>query len=828
MPPIKFVKGTGPSNAKLMAVSDYATREEAQKGIAFEGSTGNLLNRWCANAHSNSAQVYKTLYIKNFLPVPRSKKKAQQAYQDVVDQFKPFSYDNILIDEINNIDPNAILALGERSFNFLTGKSGIHKYRGSILPISNLIEHKIRLPQKIKVIPALHPRDIFADWPKFYIAQLDINKALEQAKSSQPFKQDFLAWVCRDAASLEDYIKRHSSAPFCITDIELHLDIPTAIGIALSRNEALCVPILDGSIQPLELAVMFKKLNRLYNSGIPVVNQNLKFDTSKLERFGFTFKNEAGDTAIISKILYPEFQKKLDFLTSIYTNLQYYKDEGRDYDPITRVKDQLYLYCAKDCISDWRVYEEQLKELKEEGLYNFYTDKVWPLFHIYRKIDKRGLLVDQTKREELRIKYETENAYQICKLKDLTGVDLLGPKALSSKKVGDFLYKELKLPPHTHLTPQGNKAWSTDADTLEFMELNEITGSNETEAKQREILRTIVAIRHLDKIEEFLACYEHPDGRMRTSFDLGGTETGRTSTSKTTDSYYAIVDGRMILSPIGRPPKLGIPFHTIPKRGFLVDGEYIGRDLKSMFVPTPGYVFIAGDLSQAESRRVAVLAEDMEMMEMFDTPPGIHIMTAQWLFPDVKIKKGTFEYDMGKRARHAGSYDMEVYRFSQMAHISMHLAAELLRKFHTKSKKIRNVYHLKVANQVKQHRKMETPFGRKRTFYSKVTDRTLKEGYAYDPQSTISDHLKFNILRPLGDYFGERKDVEFVMEKHDEIIVEVKESVVAEYCDKFMEFSETRIDCRLGTFPFDYDLHIPVELEMGVENLLEMEELNYE
>lgn len=825
MPVIKFVKGTGPSSAKIIAIGDSASKEEAARGIAFEGYTGNYLKRWCQNAGYAYDSIYRTLYIKNYIVQSRSKKKAQESFEDAIEKFKPLTYEQMLIDEINAINPNVIITFGDRSLEFITGESSAHKFRGSILPVSPNLRNRLSNSHNIKVIASIHPRDVAAKWSNFFITQIDIIKAIKYSTDPREYKENYLVWVCRDYQELEKFISRYPKSDLCVFDIEMHLSIPSAIGIALSPNEAISIPLLDKSINNKELAVMFKRVNRLFNSGIPIVNQNLKFDTSKLERFGFSFKNEAGDTALIAKILYPEFGKKLDFLTSIYADMAYYKDEGSDYDPKTRVKDQLYLYNAKDCIAAYRVYKAQIEELKEDKLYSFYTNKVWPLYQIYKKMEKRGLLVDNNAHEVLVNKYESEFEYQMIKLRDMTGEDLFGPKALSSLKVGKFLYQQLKLPEHTHVTPMGNKAWSTDANTLEYMELNEVTGDSEADSSARDVLRTIIAIRHLSKILEFLECFIHPDGRMRTSFDLGGTETGRTSTGKTTDYYYGFDrEGKMIMSPMGGLPNFGIPFHTIPRKGFLVDNEYMGKDIKSMFVPTPGYVFVEGDLSQAEARRVAILAEDMEMLEMFDTKPGIHIVTAQWLFPNQEISKGTFEYDMGKKTRHAGNYDMGVYQMSQQSHISMNFAGECLQKFHAASPKIRNVYHKKVERQVKANREIITPFGRRRIFYDKVDDRSIKAAYAHDPQSTITDHLKFNILQPLSDHFGSNPGIFFVMEKHDSIVAEVRVDLVDEYCEKFDQLGETRIDCRKGSFPYDIDLRIPVELETSDTNLMEMKE----
>ena len=42
-----------------------------------------------------------------------------------------------------------------------------------------------------------------------------------------------------------------------------------------------------------------------------------------------------------------------------------------------------------------------------------------------------------------------------------------------------------------------------------------------------------------------------------------------------------------------------------------------GADIRKLFIPDPGYVFLEADLSQAEARVVALLAKDELLLKMF-------------------------------------------------------------------------------------------------------------------------------------------------------------------------------------------------------------------
>jgi hypothetical protein len=70
----------------------------------------------------------------------------------------------------------------------------------------------------------------------------------------------------------------------------------------------------------------------------------------------------------------------------------------------------------------------------------------------------------------------------------------------------------------------------------------------------------------------------------------------------------------------------------------------------------------------------------------------IHVLTAQWC--TLKNFDAITSFDRehkGKRARHAGNYDMEAFRFSYMIHLSIKECQEILNRFHQFSPKIRAI-----------------------------------------------------------------------------------------------------------------------------------------
>ena len=109
---------------------------------------------------------------------------------------------------------------------------------------------------------------------------------------------------------------------------------------------------------------------------------------------------------LAASTLYCEFPKNLGFLTSIYTDLPYFKDEGRGFDLDSARKDRYYLYNAKDSLATSQIFSQQVQEVKELGVDFVYQSliKVMPL---YRAMEDRGIRIDEEAQAWLLAKYES-------------------------------------------------------------------------------------------------------------------------------------------------------------------------------------------------------------------------------------------------------------------------------------------------------------------------------------------------------------------------------------------------------------------------------------
>jgi len=815
-----------------MIVEDYPTKDEVISGRACMGAAGRLIAGYLRENSYDIEKTFKTCYIKEEFHMPRARKERRVAIQDVK---KAENWGKILGDEIANVNPNVIISAGELSSQYLTSRNNvsIYKLRGSIIPISDIIRVDFGEPERIRssirCVPVIHPRDIISDWTYNAYTSLDYGKAVKNKDRTDVIKENYLLWICRTVRELGTWWSRAQKAKFLTVDIETFMGHITCIGFCHDGYEAISIPLVARETNPIERGLLLRLIYQILGSGIPLVNQNIKYDHHHTEQWGLRFKNVVGDTMLLGHCIYPELPKGLDFYTSIYTDISYYKDDGRDFNP-KEGWDTLFYYNAKDALTDWIIYEKQIQDAKEVGVYDFYTNRVWPLYGIYKKMEDRGIRVDTTARDLLLVKYETMLSIRRNHLETISGKKDLNFN--SPKQISDLVYGDLNFPKQFKTNKEtGKKTLSCDEETLEELILN--YGASKEAA---EILWSILWCRKIYKILGYIKTPFHSDGRMRTNVKLAGTKSGRTSNSETTDWMWfknskdsLCYDKNSKIGAICSTP-LGLAFQTIPKHGFEIGQELIGADIRKMYVSSPGYTFVEGDGGQAEARVVCILSDDEDALnEMnrkdfkrnkYGIKDDLHTKTSMLVlskgFDDITELD---RQDFGKKPRHAGNYDMGAFRLSLMAHISIEKAQQAISRFHSNNPKVREVFHRRIRSLIDNKRMLSTPHGRIRQFFDRLGSDTYKEAFSYIPQAVVSDHIKFDTLTPLIAEF--ENDAFFLSESHDSLFFEVRNNRISEFNERFRYHEEQPILFSSGSVISEIPLVIPLEIKTG-ENWYEM------
>lgn len=789
------VPGSGPIGAKLAIVGEAPGYEENLAGRPFVGAAGELLNVLCKEAGINRNDCYITNVVK-FRPPDNDLTRLNEIDVSLAQSISD------LIDELEVVKPNCILALGNTALQALTGKSGIKQYRGSVLRSSN---------GRMKIVPTFHPAHLLrqaggevADFSARAYVILDLEKAARQSAFPEYLVPTRSLKVARNSLDVYRFLRQYEDKTKVSVDIETIKCIPVCVGLAFSRFHAISIPLLNlvdekrpEWVPPHELVQMWQFLAKLLdNPKTEIIGQNFKFDDQKLRSpCCFRPANLYADTMLMAHTLYPEFPLGLAFLASIWTEEPYYKTEGREFNPKKDSFDRLYLYNAKDAAITYEVFEGEDAELDVYGLREFYYGYVNRLHVAYRDMESVGLLVDVERRKELRKKYRAQLKEYQERLDTAVGRHI---NVASPKQINHLLYHDMDLPIRK----------DTSEDTLVALQANHCK-----DELHKQILGDILLVRRVRKtLGTYLDASPDYDGRMRTSYRIVGTETGRTSTT-------------LLKAPL-RPSKVGLAFQTMTKHGDT------GADLRSQFVADKGYVFVEIDSSQAEARVVALLANDLELLKLFDTT-DVHKLTASWIFrisPDRVTKELRF---VGKTTRHAGNYDMGKKRLMEIVntdakkfHIDIQVsewrAGQILDTFHAASPNIRGVFHTEVRQALRDNdRVLINPFGRRRQFFGRFDHELEKESYAQLPQSSITDNTKRALLKVRDEtmndirMWGEFSSTTGICgEAHDALVALVRETEIDEYLSVAIPAMEMPIDFTNCTLPRGI-ISIPAEAKVG-------------
>lgn len=787
-----YVPGQGNPRAKLMLVGEAPGRVEEQQGHPFAGPTGKIVDDLIRGAGLSRSELYLTNVVKVRPPdnkIPRLKETGHS-----VEEFTPQ-----LWREIKEINPNCILAIGDLSLQVLTGNHGIKKWRGSILP------SVIGYP---KIVPTIHPASILhgesmtggmMSWSDLVYIQEDFKRAAEESKTKELNLPDRLLTIARNELDLYRFLERNKSNLFVSYDIEAYKTVPTCISLAFSRFEAISMPLINMSpefpVQMHDLKAIWRTLIEFISDmRIKTIGQNLKYDQVRLFHSKLRFPDPYFDVMLAFHTIYPELPRSLQFIQSLLTREPYHKDEYKEYDPKKDKPERIYLYNAKDAVVEFECYEVLSQELRELGLESFFYDHVMPLHNLYRDLEETGILIDKDRRKELNKKFTALIEGNADELTALIGSPV---NVNSPKQVHILLFGELGIPMRKDV----------GEETLQSL-LNNVV----KDARKRKIIELILRGRKLTKTRStYIEAETSSDGRMRTSVNIAGPETGRSSNSKRKP-------------PVSLEPE-GLPFQVLTKHG------EIGPEIRSMFVPDKDMVFFEIDYSQAEARIAALLADDdftLKMFKLYDDTHkpeyDIHRITASWInnMKPEDIPKDHPDRQIGKGARYLGQYDGGKHRLALQANCSEYRAGKALEAFHKNSPRIRQVFHKEIQEQLAKNRVLRNPFGRYREFYNKWGDDLFKEAYAHIPQSTVPDALRV-AMRRVKKYFPA---CPFIIESHDSFTALVHKLWLKSFAVCAKESLEVPIDftrCSLSRGK----LVIPAEAKIGEKNLQEMVEYKF-
>jgi DNA polymerase-1 len=232
-----------------------------------------------------------------------------------------------------------------------------------------------------------------------------------------------------------------------------------------------------------------------------------------------------------------------------------------------------------------RALARRLRPLVAGDLRRLYDEVDLPLMPVLLRMERAGVRIDTERLRELSARLEGELARLTEEIYALAGTPF---NINSPKQLGEVLFERLGLRPQGKTSK--TKAFSTSADVLEALE------------GEHPVVQRILDYRQLSKlkgtyIDALPQLLSPEDGRLHTTFNPAGAATGRLSSTE--------------------PNLQNIPVRT-----------EVGREIRSCFVPEPGWVLLSADYSQIELRLLAHFSSDAALVEAFLRGEDIHTRTA--------------------------------------------------------------------------------------------------------------------------------------------------------------------------------------------------------
>ena len=516
----------GPPNAKVIFVGEAPGVEEERQKLPFVGESGDLLT----NVLQRNGWLRKEVLLANlcrYRPLPTN--KFDNIPEDVLTREL-----SILYSVIDTIQPNIIVPLGSEPLKYLTGKESISRWRGSIIPYIH--------DKTIKCIPTYHPAYVLRDRSKYPIFDVDIQRIYGDA-SYRDFHIPQRKYVLDPKGlDLEEWTQKLEQSERLAVDIETVKNSRHILCVGFSPAPNIGVSISTSTIQA-QLAV-----RRILESPARKIFHFGTFDTLQLLLNGYKVNNYWWDTLVAQHALNPELPRSLSFLTSIYTRQPYYKKEGRGEIPgdvkgwsLKESKDKLYEYNAKDVCVTAEIQLEQEKELNENIRSKSTFDFEMSELEMVHDISMVGLLRDEERRSFVERALKTKLVQRQFILDGLCKQ----PVNVRSPKLKNILYGTqnnggIGLPERRNRTG----GTTTDEDAIVSL-IAFCKGELQNKVKESTILewkvklavcQVILEIRGIRQLLSNYVCKKaDDDGRIRSTFKVAATETGRYSAEKFVD-----------------------------------------------------------------------------------------------------------------------------------------------------------------------------------------------------------------------------------------------------------------------------------------------------
>ncbi len=563
--------------------------------------------------------------------------------------------------------------------------------------------------------------------------------------------------IILDEAAFNVWLEQLKAAKAFAFDTETDgLDYMTAnvvgVSFAIEEGKAAYVPVahdyLDAPAQLDRDWVLAQLKPLLEDPNQAKIGQNLKFDASIVARYGIEMQGIVFDTMLESYVFNSVVGRHdMDSLALRYLehkNISFEEIAGKGKKQLTFNQIDLAQagpYAAEDADITLRLHNALYPKVEaDEKLKHVFETIEMPLVPVLSRMERTGVYVDsmllgaQSTEIAARLDELEKKAFEIADQE----FNLSSPKQLQA-----ILFEKMGLPV-LKKTPSGTP--STNEEVLQELALDYPLPKLILEYRGLAKLKST----YTDKLPKMV---NPATGRVHTSYHQAVTATGRLSSSD---------------------PNL----QNIPVR------NEEGRRIRQAFVAQSGYKILAVDYSQIELRIMAHLSGDKALLDAFRHGKDIHAATAAEIL-GLDIEQVSSEQRRRAKAINFGLiYGMSAFGLAKQLDMGRNEAQDYMNVYFERYPGVLE-YMESTRNTASEKGYVETLFGR-RLYLPDIKSRNGLRRKAAERaainapmQGTAADIIKLAMIAV--DHWVQQQpqdEVRLLMQVHDELVFEVKESAL--------------------------------------------------
>jgi len=375
-----------------------------------------------------------------------------------------------------------------------------------------------------------------------------------------------------------------------------------------------------------------------------------------------------------------------------------------------------------------------LQALEEKDLSKLFFDLEMPLVSILAEMEQDGIKLDLELLKNLSVDIEHRLIKLISDIYEASGTQF---NINSPKQLGEVLFVKLGLP----VIKKTKTGPSTDEEVLKRLSDKHALPALLLEYRQLTKLKNT----YVDALPKLV---DPSSGRVHTSFNQAGTETGRLSSSN--------------------PNLQNIPIKTD-----------IGSKIRQAIIASgEKNCLLSCDYSQIELRVLAHLCGDPTLIEAFSRDQDVHRLTASLIYnlPESKVESSMRE--VAKRVNFGIIYGQSAYGLSKDLDIPVNQAQDFIDAYFLRYPKVKEYIDAQIKK-AKSEGFVTTLLGRRR-YIPEINNKNMgirqfaeRQAVNTPIQGTASDLIKLAMIKISAQIKDKGLAAKMILQIHDELVFDL-------------------------------------------------------